>query len=109
MTYLVDTNVLLRLAQNTDPLHPPARSAYVALEAEDKTLKIVPQTIIEFWVVATRPVSVNGFGFSIAQVSYEIGLMKQLFILQPDTSAIFTEWEKLVVKYHFCPLFKEST
>jgi predicted nucleic acid-binding protein len=38
-------------------------------------------------------------GLAIAEALNESSLLKNLFILLPDTPAIFSEWEKLVVKY----------
>jgi predicted nucleic acid-binding protein len=99
MSYLVDTNFLLRLAQSTSPLQQDARNAYSMLRLQGEVLTIVPQNIVEFWVVATRPVNVNGLGLSIDLVSQELSQMKQLFVLQPDTPEILTIWEQLVVTY----------
>lgn len=99
MSYLVDTNFLLRLAQNTSPLQQYARNAYSTLRLQGEVLAIVPQNIVEFWVVATRPVNVNGLGLSIDLVSQELSQMKQLFVLQPDTPEILTIWEQLVITY----------
>jgi predicted nucleic acid-binding protein len=99
MSYLVDTNCLLRLVQNTSPFHQDIRNAYSKLRSQGETLIIVPQNIVEFWVVATRPINVNGLGLSIELATQELSQMKQLFKLQPETSEILTIWEQLVVKY----------
>jgi len=55
MIYLVDTNVLLRSIQQTDPMHADAKRATAALTRQDQQLSIVAQNLIEFWAVATRP------------------------------------------------------
>ena len=99
MSYLVDTNFLLRLAQSTSSLQQYARNAYSTLRAQGEVLTIVPQNIFEFWVVATRPVNVNGIGLSIDLASQSLAQMKQLFALQPDIPEILTSWEQLVIKY----------
>jgi len=65
MSYLVDTNVLLRLVQKDSPMHPDARKAIILLRRQGVSLCIVPQNLIEFWAVATRPISSNGLGLSI--------------------------------------------
>jgi predicted nucleic acid-binding protein len=41
----------------------------------------------------------NGLGFTIAETQAELNKLKQLFVLLQDTSALFTEWEKLVTQY----------
>lgn len=99
MSYLVDTNFLLRLAQSTSPLQQYARNAYSTLRSQGETLIIVPQNVIEFWAVATRPINVNGLGLSIDLAFQELTQMKQLFALQPDTSEILPIWEQLVVTH----------
>ncbi|WP_238993743.1 hypothetical protein [Calothrix sp. PCC 6303] len=85
MNYLVDTNFLLRLAQNTSPFQQYTRNAYSSLRAQGEVLMIVPQNLVEFWAVATRPINVNGLGLSIELASQELSQMKQLFRLQLDT------------------------
>jgi predicted nucleic acid-binding protein len=99
MSYLVDTNFLLRLVQNTSPLHQDARNALLTLQSQGETLIITPQNVFEFWVVATRPLEVNGLGLSVEFAAQQISQMKQLFTLQADTSEMLTIWEQLVIKY----------
>ncbi len=59
---IVDTNVLLRMAQVTSTDHLADKSAVLALERAGFSLCIVPQVLYEFWVVATGPANVNGLG-----------------------------------------------
>jgi predicted nucleic acid-binding protein len=99
MSYLIDTNVLLRLAQKKHPMRPDARRALVTLRKQGVELCIIPQNIIEFWAVATRPVANNGLGLTVDEAAREIKKLKRLFKLLPDTPAIFTEWEKLVIQH----------
>lgn len=99
MSYLVDTNILLRLVQKNSPLHTDTQRAIFMLKKQDELLYIIPQNIIEFWAVATRPINSNGLGLSIAQAVQETEKIKKIFILYLDTSAIFCEWESLIVKY----------
>ena len=42
MSYLVDTNVLLRLVQKTSPMHPDARKAIFILRRQGFSLCIIP-------------------------------------------------------------------
>jgi len=59
----------------------------------------VPQNIIEFWAVATRPAISNGLGLTIAETKIEIAKFKRLFTFYDDETGIFTEWENLVTNY----------
>jgi len=99
MSYLVDTNVLLRLVQKNSPMHPYARKAIIMLRRQGVSLCIVPQNLIEFWAVATRPISNNGLGLSIDEASQAIDKIKRIFVLYPDTPRILTEWENIVIKH----------
>ncbi|MEM7554090.1 MAG: PIN domain-containing protein [Cyanobacteria bacterium P01_A01_bin.84] len=99
MSYLVDTNILLRTIQETHPMHKSSVQAVRNLLTQEKNLCIIPQNLIEFWVVATRPVEVNGLGLSVADALQELEQMKNFFVLLPDTASIFTVWETLIRKY----------
>jgi predicted nucleic acid-binding protein len=99
MTVLLDSNVLLRLAQATHPMHPIARAAVTSLQQAGKILHTVPQTLYEFWVVTTRPVAANGLGLTAAETDAELNRIEVLFSLLPDTPAVFAEWRRLVVHH----------
>jgi predicted nucleic acid-binding protein len=99
MKYLVDTNILLRLVQKNSPMHLDTQRAILTLKKQGDFLCIIPQNIIEFWAVATRPLDKNGLGLSITQAEEESEKLKNIFILELDTPQIFTEWESLVIKY----------
>ena len=96
---LVDTSTLLRTQQ---PLHPQreiARSAIKALTEQGRELHIVPQNLVELWVVATRPVEQNGLGMTPSAVAAELARLKSMFLLLPETPTIFPIWEALVTEH----------
>lgn len=64
MVYLIDTNILLRFVDRTHPLHPIIRTAIRKLRRDGNTLQITVQNCVEFWNVATRPATKNGFGLT---------------------------------------------
>ena len=99
MSYLVDSNVLLRLVYRRDSMHVAAQSAYTTLRQQNQSLYVFPQNLIEFWAVATRPTSANGMGLTIEEAAHESSLLKGLFTLKPDTPKVYTIWEELVIKY----------
>jgi predicted nucleic acid-binding protein len=72
MKILLDSNILTRLAQPTHPLHSTAQDSVRGLQGSGHTLLLVPQNLYEFWVVATRPVSANGLGFTGAEPETEL-------------------------------------
>jgi predicted nucleic-acid-binding protein len=65
--YLLDTNILLRSSDPDSPLQSLADNSVAELRNRGNLVYITSQTIIEFWVVATRPVEVNGLGWSVEQ------------------------------------------
>lgn len=99
MLYLVDTNVLLRSIDLNHPMNPDAVQAISTLRSRGEQLHIVPQNLIEFWNVYTRPTDRNGLGRSVAETQAEVNRLKSLFPLLLDTEAIYQEWERLVVAY----------
>lgn len=57
---LIDTSTLLRALQPRHAQHETATRALEILPRQGKELHIVPQNLIELWVVATRPSEQNG-------------------------------------------------
>ena len=99
MVYLVDTNVLLRFAGRTHPMHPVIRTAVRRLRAVGHTLRTTPQNLVEFWNVATRPAARNGFGLTPAEAEWQLRLIERIFALLADSPAVYPEWRRLVVAY----------
>lgn len=96
MNYLLDTNILTRLAEPGHVMHQPALDAVKRLSQEGHRLHVVPQNLYEFWVVCTRPVSVNGLGKTAPEAVAELSGIKSLFLFAEDTPAVFTTWEQIV-------------
>ena len=66
MRVLLDTNILLRLVATQAPEHADVVRAVASLLSRGEEPVICGQVLIELWVVATRPASVNGFGWTPA-------------------------------------------
>lgn len=91
--------MLTRSAQPGHPMHNDALEALDILRKRGEELCIVPQNLYEFWVVATRPLTVNGLGMTTAQAEGELAQIKKLFRFLSDTAAVYPEWERLVSQY----------
>lgn len=100
MSYLVDTNVLLRSIQQTHPMHVDAERATTLLIIQDQQVSIIAQNLVEFWAVATRPAANNGLALSIDETAQHIVTFRETFSLLPDTPDIFPEWERLVRQHN---------
>jgi predicted nucleic acid-binding protein len=96
---LIDTSVLLRTLQVRHPQYEAAARALETLPRTGRTLHIVPQNLIELWVVATRPIEQHGLGMAPRAVAAELTRIKSMFDLLLDTPAIYAVWERLVVDY----------
>ena len=95
-SYLVDKNVLLRLADAASLQHGVVTRALAVLTSAGSPLYVTAQNLIEFWAVATRPQSRNGFGLAPAQADARIGLILTQFDLLSDRPEIFLLWRILV-------------
>ena len=96
MNVAVDSNVLAFLADPRSPFHVTANLATEGLSHRGDSLAIFAQNLIEFWAVATRPISSNGLGFSTLQATAEIAKIRNLFQLIPESPEIYPEWQRLV-------------
>ena len=96
MNYLVDTNILTRMAEPVHAMHREALDAVRHLTKQGHLLHIVPQNLYEFWVVATRPASVNGLGKTAAEALLDLTNLKGLFLWLDESPLIYGVWEGLV-------------
>ena len=96
MIFLVDTNVLVRLEDSLDPRHAEAMAAIELLKSGGHECHIVPQILYEFWVVATRPVEVNGLGLDPVKCEDAIREWMTFFRLRLDERGVFRKWANLV-------------
>ena len=96
MAYLIDTTVLVRLANARDAKHAVAARAVLELHRRGEVLHIAPQVLVEFRSVATRPVTVNGLGLSVADAETQAATFEVRFPLLAETSDIYPTWKALV-------------
>lgn len=99
MRLLVDTNVLLRIAQITSPHRESAKAALLALLKARVNLCVVPQVIYEFWVAATRPLAVNGLGLDHLDAEQSVLGIIEDFDLLKDERGVFGYWQELVTTH----------
>ncbi len=96
MRLLLDTNILLRLAQPDTDAASAALAALDVLGQQGFRACIVPQVLYEYWVVCTRPVDANGLGHRIAHVDRDVHRLQEIFLFLKDERAIFEQWQTLV-------------
>lgn len=96
MAWLLDTNVLLRSAERDHPMQTVALEALATLARQGADLCLVPQILIEYRAVATRPVDRNGLGMSVAEADADLTRMLERFRLVSDSPDVWSEWRRLV-------------
>ena len=98
---LLDTNLLARISNSAHPHCAVARRAVTVLRGRGEQLVIVPQTLYEFWAVATRkagtpPAGQNGLGMTSDQASQWLRYFQRRFTLLPDRGELLVRWHDLV-------------
>jgi len=94
--FLLDTNVLLRVADRESAQHASAVAGISIAAGQGDELFLAPQVVMEFWSVSTRPRDGNGFAWTSAQAESKIAELLREFPLLPETPAVFAEWLRLV-------------
>ncbi len=97
--YLLDTNILLRASDLNALQHPLARDAIYQLLIQGNQCCLTLQILVEFWVVATRPTDVNGFGWTFQRTMEQISQFLSRFIVLEENAQILENWLKLVALY----------
>ena len=95
-SYLVDTNILLRMVQSDSSEHPMIRECLTLLWEGGADLFFTSQNLAEFWNVCTRPAEKNGFGFSIERTHEHARLISSNLTLAPDSEQTHQEWLRIV-------------
>lgn len=96
MAFLVDTPVLLRLANTDDSRHLLVSHAVAELHRRGEILHVTAQNLIEFRNAATRPVAANGLGLSLDAVEEQATKFESMFPLLAETPDVFPAWKTLV-------------
>lgn len=94
--YLLDTNIILRFSNPSDAQHELVTNAVAAILAAGDECLLVPQVLIEMWVVATRPTDVNGLGWSTTYTRNVIEQLLQRFPLAEEAPQLFPTWLDIV-------------
>ena len=87
---LLDTNVVFRLGD------PEVRAALDRLRAAGRRLCVAPQSCVEAYVVATRPVVGNGFGMTPAEAAGLVDDIRETLEVLQDPPGLLDRWRRLV-------------
>jgi predicted nucleic acid-binding protein len=92
---LVDANILVRLCNRDDALYKRTLAAVFSHRQTDK-LVVGPQSLYEFWAVATRDPTNNGLGMNAARARRWINRYLRLFQLVHEPANLLGAWTALV-------------
>src|SRR5688500_8725409 len=96
MSHLVDTGILIRVANVADALHAVASQATLTLYRAGEDLRTAPQNLIEFRNAATRPAAVNGIGMPPADAEAHAAQFESMFTVVPESADIYPTWKSIV-------------
>ncbi|MCC5664403.1 type II toxin-antitoxin system VapC family toxin [Nostoc sp. CHAB 5784] len=97
--YLLDTNIIIRFTDTNSPEYDLINNAISQILVEGGQCFITSQVITEFWVVATRPITVNGLGWTVEKTEQAVQMLINQFDLLEETPAIFPQWLSLVTSH----------
>lgn len=99
MPVLVDTNILLRMADRASSRAAECEAALRKLTRTKQDPLVCAQVLIEFWVAATRPPANNGLGMTAtAADAFLVEALKTLPCL-PEPADIAARWRTRVVRH----------
>lgn len=94
----IDTNILTAIRDKEHTRHVDIRETVVRLHASHRLI-VAPQSLYEYWSVATRPKNVNGMGRSPEQAALDIEVLRRSFTVLPDPTELLDEWLDLCRTY----------
>lgn len=100
MRVLLDTGILLRLFDRSDPNYSDICAARKRLWSRGDEPVITPQNGVEYWNASTRPASARGgYAQSIAKTRGRLAAIQRVCRVLPETDAIFAEWKRVVIAH----------
>jgi predicted nucleic acid-binding protein len=97
--YLLDTNIILRFTDANSAEYVIVSDAISQILGQGDKCFITAQVVIEFWVVATRPVAVNGLGWDVEKTEQAVQMLINQFEWLEEAPDIFTHWLSLVTTH----------
>src|SRR5438477_3229260 len=101
MRFLLDTGILLRLLDRSDPHHADILQALRRLRLRGDMPVTSAQNMAECWNVCTRPASARGgYGLSVAETERRVRVLERLFPVLTESSGSYSLWRNLLVTHN---------
>jgi predicted nucleic acid-binding protein len=98
MIYLLDTGVILRLFDISDPNCKSIRKALWEGRKVGHQFVLSLQNIAEFWNVSTRPAtSRGGYGLDCFQAEQRLRVLERICLVLPDNPGLYVIWRSLLM------------
>ena len=104
MSYLLDTNILLRWQRTQDAQSSVAKNAITLLAQRGQDVFVATPSLHEFWYVSTRAVAKNGYGLSSGEANAQLQRIETIFYVLPEDPRVYPLWHDLVVRHHITGL-----
>jgi predicted nucleic acid-binding protein len=95
----VDSNILVRWVQVSDPEYPAIEAALGELARKNVALCYTSQNVAEFWNTCTRSADRNGYGLSCDDTDRKARFFEARLRLLADSRLVHEEWRRLIVAY----------
>jgi predicted nucleic acid-binding protein len=100
MRILIDSGILIRLFDRTDPQHARIRQSLSLLRARRFRAITSIQNVAEFWNVCTRPQSARGgYGVGLQLVHQRTRVIERLFKVISESTRSYRIWRRLIVQH----------
>ncbi|MEM6328343.1 MAG: type II toxin-antitoxin system VapC family toxin [Bacteroidota bacterium] len=99
MTWLLDTNIVLRVFNPHDPAHADIRGAVETLLDQGARLHISVQNAAEVWNASTRSTDRNGLGYTPHEAAALLDLIETIAPVLPDHPDTYSQWKRLVREF----------
>jgi predicted nucleic acid-binding protein len=99
LSFLLDTNILLRWLEPSDPDHLIVKTAVDKLILSNTACATRHRTFGEFWNACTRPILRNGFGLHRSEADQGARRFESRLTLLPDTIEVHRIWRRMLVDY----------
>jgi predicted nucleic acid-binding protein len=96
---LTDSNILIRLLDKDSRDHASCAAVVTPENVDRFGLCMCAQSVIEFWVVSSRPKEQNGLGISPVVLATELERIESMIPCLAEPADVAAIWRSLVIRH----------